>query len=159
MDADFRLECMARLHPEAVAMSLLKDLKKEFSLYEIAIMTRTAAARMLGLKDRGHLQPGAIADIAVYSEQADKEAMFTEADLVFKNGDLVVKNGKVQMRRHGATQMIQAHFEPKIKRELQAHYDRFYNLSLDNFKVQDVSFKQTDGERFVSHGCGQPYLA
>lgn len=31
-------------------------------------MTRTATARMLELYDRGHLMPGGIADIAVYSE-------------------------------------------------------------------------------------------
>jgi len=55
--------------------------------------------------------------------------------------------------------MIQVSFEPHIKRELQAYYDRFYNLSLDNFKVADVSFRQADSERFVSHDAGQPYLA
>ncbi|WP_432745620.1 formylmethanofuran dehydrogenase subunit A [Methylobacter sp. G7] len=159
MDYDFRLECMARLNQEAVSMSLLKDLKKEFSLYEIAVMTRTAAARLLGLHDRGHLMPGAIADIAVYSEQADKEAMFTAADLLFKNGELVVKQGVIWQRRQGTTQTIQAQFHPHIKRDIQAYYDRFYNLSLDNFKVEDVSFRQADSERFVSHDCGQAYLA
>lgn len=159
MDADFRLQCMAGLHPDAVAMSLLKDLKKEFSHYEIAIMTRTAASRMLGLHDRGHLQPGGIADIAVYSEQADKEAMFTDAYLVFKNGELVVKNGVIQQRLHGCTQTIQAQFDPHIKRDIQAYYNRFYNLSLDNFAVGDVGFNQTDSERFVLHDCGQPYHA
>jgi len=157
MDADFRLECMAGLHPDAIAMSLLKDLKKEFSLYEIATMTRTAAARMLGLHDRGHLLPGGIADIAVYSEQADKEAMFTEAHLVFKNGELVVEKGVVQQRIRGRTQTIQAQFDPHIKRDIQAYYDRFYNLSLDNFAVGEVGFNQTDNERFVWHDCGKPY--
>jgi len=157
MDADFRLECMAGLHPDAIAMSLLKDLKKEFSLYEIATMTRTAAARMLGLHDRGHLLPGGIADIAVYSEQTDKEAMFADAHLVFKNGELVVKNGVVQQRVHGRTQTIQAQFDPNIKRDIQAYYDRFYNLSLDNFAVGEVGFNQTDNERFVWHDCGKPY--
>jgi len=157
MDADFRLECMAGLHPDAIAMSLLKNLKKEFSLYEIATMTRTAAARMLGLHDRGHLLPGGIADIAVYSEQTDKEAMFADAHLVFKNGELVVKNGVVQQRVHGRTQTIQAQFDPNIKRDIQAYYDRFYNLSLDNFAVGEVGFNQTDNERFVWHDCGKPY--
>ncbi|MDP3330574.1 MAG: formylmethanofuran dehydrogenase subunit A [Methylococcaceae bacterium] len=157
MDADFRLECMAGLHPDAVALSLLKDLKKEFSLYDIATMTRTAAARMLGLHDRGHLLPGGIADIAVYSEQADKEAMFADAHLVFKNGELVVKNGVVQQRLHGRTQTIQAQFDTHIKRDIQAYYDRFYNLSLDNFAVGEVGFNQTDNERFVWHDCGKPY--
>jgi len=159
MDYDFRLECMAGLNQEAVAMSLLKDLKKEFTLYEMAIMTRTAAARMLGLHDRGHLMPGGIADIAVYSFKANKEEMFSAADLVFKNGELVVKNGAVQTQRNGTTQTIQVPFDAKIKRDIQAYYDRFYNLSLDNFKVDAISFRQTDSERFVSHNAGEPYFA
>ncbi|MDI1294195.1 MAG: hypothetical protein PSV18_15860 [Methylobacter sp.] len=85
--------------------------------------------------------------------------MFTDANWVFKNGDLVVKNGLVQQRLHGRTQTIQAQFDFRIRREIQAYYDRFYNLSLDNFAVGDVSFNQTDGERFVMHNCGQPYHA
>jgi len=55
--------------------------------------------------------------------------------------------------------MIQVHFEQRIKRDIQAYYNRFYNLSLDNFKVQDISFRQTDSERFVCHDSGQPYVA
>lgn len=157
MDYEFRLEWLTQLNPEAVEMSLLKDLKKEFSLYEIAIMTRTAAAQMLGLKDRGHLKAGAIADIAVYHPQTDKEAMFNRADLVFKNGELVVKNGDVKMRKNGTTQTIQPHFESQIKRDVQDYYDQFYNLKLHNFQVEDVSFNQTDTERFISHQCGKPY--
>jgi formylmethanofuran dehydrogenase subunit A len=114
---------------------------------------------MLGLKDRGTLNVGAIADIAVYRPQADKEAMFNRADFVFKNGELVIKNGDVQQRKHGKTQTIQAYFEPQIKRDVQAYYDQFYNLKLSNFQVEDVSFSQTDTERFVSHQCGKPYEA
>jgi len=85
--------------------------------------------------------------------------MFSDADLVFKNGELVVKDGVVQSQRNGATQMIRVHCEAQIKRDIQAYYDRFYNLSLDNFRVEDVSFRQTDSERFVSHTVGQPYRA
>jgi formylmethanofuran dehydrogenase subunit A len=140
-------------------MTLLKDLKKEFSLYEIAIMTRTAAAQMLGLKDRGNLNVGAMADIAVYRPQADKEAMFNRADFVFKNGELVIKNGEVQARKNGTTRIVQPHFDSQIKRDVQTYYDQFYNLKLHNFQVEDVSFSQTDTERFVSHQCGKPYEA
>ena len=83
--------------------------------------------------------------------------MFSDADLVFKNGELVVKDGVVQSQRNGATQMIRVHCEAQIKHDIQAYYDRFYNLNLDNFKVEDVSFRQADSERFVSHASGQPY--
>jgi formylmethanofuran dehydrogenase subunit A len=159
MDKDYRLECMAQLNQEAVAMSLLKDLHKEFSLYDIAIMTRTAAAQLLGLADRGHLMPGAVADIAVYTEQEDKASMFGHAALVFKNGHLVVKDGEVVGRRNGTAQIVQPAFDKQIERRLQLYYDQFYNLKLDSFAVADVSFNQSDNERFIRHSCGTPYLA
>ncbi|MGD7035703.1 formylmethanofuran dehydrogenase subunit A [Methylotuvimicrobium buryatense] len=159
MDRDYRLQCLEQLNQEAVAMSLLKDLDKEFSLYDIAVMTRTAAARLLGLPDRGHLRPGAVADIAVYREQADKAAMFADAELLFKNGRLAVQNGAVVERCNGTAQVVQPLFDHRIERDLQNYYDRFYNLGLANFTVGDVDAGQADSERFRAHACGRPYLA
>src|SRR5207237_9566741 len=77
MDKPVRDEQFARLHPDVAAQSALRHITRELSLYEIAIMTRAAPARLLGLADRGHLGPGAAADVAVYRWQADAEAMFT----------------------------------------------------------------------------------
>lgn len=153
MDYEYRLACLDRIHPDVVAMTLLKDLKKEFSLYEIAVMTRTAAANLLGLYDRGHLAPGAIADIAVYTRQDNKEAMFDRAALVFKNGRLVVRDGEVVECIRGTAQMIYPSYDPGIKRTIKNHFDRFYSLSLENFTIKDVDFVQRDQERFVVHDC------
>ena len=153
MDYDYRLACLERIHPDVVAMTLLKDLKKEFSLYEVAVMTRTAAANLLGLYDRGHLTPGGIADIAVYTPQDNKEAMFDRATLVFKNGRLVVRDGEVVERIRGTAQMIYPSYDPGIKRTIKNHFDRFYSLSLENFTLKDVDFVQRDQERFVVHNC------
>lgn len=153
MDYEYRLACLERIHPDVVAMTLLKDLKKEFSLYEIAVMTRTAAANLLGLYDRGHLAPGAIADIAVYTCQDNKEAMFDRAALVFKNGRLVVRDGEVVEHIRGTAQMIYPSYNPGIKRTIKNHFDRFYSLSLENFTIKDLDFVQQDQERFVVHDC------
>lgn len=159
MDRDYRLQCLEQLNQDAVSMTLLKDLDKEFSLYDIAVMTRTAAARLLGLPDRGHLRPGAMADIAVYREQADKAAMFADAELLFKNGRLAVQNGTIVERINGTAQVVQPLFDHRIERDLQNYYDRFYNLGLANFTVGDVDAGQADSERFRAHACGRPYLA
>ena len=153
MDYEYRLACLERIHPDVVAMTLLKDLKKEFSLYEIAVMTRTAAANLLGLYDRGHLAPGAIADIAVYTCQDNKEAMFDRAALVFKNGRLVVRDGEVVEHIRGTAQMIYPSYNPGIKRTIKNHFDRFYSLSLENFTIKDLDIVQQDQERFVVHDC------
>jgi formylmethanofuran dehydrogenase subunit A len=116
-------------------------------------MTRTAAANLLGLYDRGHLTPGGIADIAVYTPQDNKEAMFDRATLVFKNGRLVVRDGEVVERIRGTAQMIYPSYDPGIKRTIKNHFDRFYSLSLENFTIKDVDFVQRDQERFVVHDC------
>ena len=84
MNADYRAEVMSKLNQEALAMTMLPDLKREYTLHEIAIMTRSAAARLMGLYDRGSLAPGCIADIAVYTPQNDIRAMFANAHKVFK---------------------------------------------------------------------------
>ena len=81
-------------------------------------MTRAAPAKLLGLKDRGHLGAGAIADIAVYRKGKDIAKMFREAALVFKNGELVVKDGKVTHYRWGKTLRLNP---PPDKAMVRAH--------------------------------------
>ena len=151
MDYEYRLECLERIHPDVTAITLLKSLKKEFSLHEIAVMTRSAAARLLGLADRGHLRPGAIADVAIYSERDDKAKMFATADLVFKNGVRVVQDGEIIQRLPGAAQIIRPVFDHRIERNIQSYFDRFYSLSLDHFAVNDALFSHADHQRFNAH--------
>lgn len=148
MDADYREARMAGLNQEALALTLLPELKREFSLTEIAVMTRAAPARLLGLADRGHLAPGAVADVAVYTPQTDQSAMFARAALVLKNGRVVVRDGEVVARVHGTAQRVSPEFDRRIERSIKAYFDRFYSLSLDNFQVSDVDFGRKDAEHF-----------
>ena len=94
MDAGERDRWAARLPKAALAMSSLAEIRREYSFAEIATMTRAAPARLLGLADRGHLAPGALADVAVYDDLPDRAAMFRKAHLVFKNGEPVVREGR-----------------------------------------------------------------
>ena len=66
MDPDFRASEFEKINVYAKDISDLKYLKRAYSMYEIAIMTRAAPAKILGLKDRGSLKDGSIADISVY---------------------------------------------------------------------------------------------
>ena len=70
MSRDLRAEWIARLPPAAMAVTTLPSITREYSLDEIAMMTRAAPARLLGLTDRGHLGAGAVADVAVYDDDA-----------------------------------------------------------------------------------------
>lgn len=163
MDADYRQACMSRMNQEALALTLLPGLKRELSLSELATMTRCAAARLLGLHDRGHLAPGAIADIAVYDPgrsgtkvlgapigrpHPDYQAMFANAALVFKHGQLVVKDGEVIASPRGCAQTVQPDFDPRIERDIQNHFDRFYSLKLRHFTIDEATFGGENGQRF-----------
>jgi len=59
MDANYRDATLATLNPDAAEITLLRDIKREYSLYELAITTRAAPAKLMGLPDRGHLGVGA----------------------------------------------------------------------------------------------------
>ena len=62
MDRGFRRDTMQRVNQDALKYSTLPMLEREYSLYEIAVLTRAGPARSLGLKDLGHVGPGAKAD-------------------------------------------------------------------------------------------------
>ncbi len=93
MDRTFRNEMLDRVHSTVRENTLLNDLDREYSLDEIAIITRVAPAEILGLSERGHLRPGAVADLAVYREQSNWEETFKSANWVFKSGVPIVESG------------------------------------------------------------------
>jgi formylmethanofuran dehydrogenase subunit A len=115
MDKGFRDEQLAKLHPDVAAQCALKDMKRELTLNEIAIMTRAAPARLLGLSDRGHLGEGAAADIAIYREAGDPETMFTRAAWVFKDGVPVVRDGAIVATPVGGVHFAQPGYDETIE--------------------------------------------
>lgn len=137
MDRGFRQDMMQKVNPDALKYSSLPTLNREYSLYEIAILTRAGPARSLGLKDRGHLGPGASADITVYFDKADREAMFTKPELVFKNGELIVRDGKVIKVVQGATHVARPEYDKAIEKPLKEYFDRYHTVRMENFKLSD----------------------
>lgn len=137
MDRGFRQDMMQKVNPDALKYSSLPTLGREYSLYEIAILTRAGPARSLGLKDRGHLGPGASADITVYFDKADREAMFTKPELVFKNGELIVRDGKVIKVVQGATHVARPEYDKAIEKPLKEYFDRYHTVRMENFKLSD----------------------
>jgi formylmethanofuran dehydrogenase subunit A len=144
MDRDLRAQWMQTLPPAALAVTTLPSIRREYSLNEIATMTRAAPASLLGLKDRGHLGVGAVADVAVYDEQADKAKMFSAAALVFKNGELMVRDGQVTQSRAGRALVVQPEHDRAVDRRLREYYDERYGLSPDLFKVPPNALPNPD---------------
>ena len=53
MDKDLRAQWLARIPAEAAAMTTLPSLTREYTVYEVATMTRAAPARLLGSRTAG----------------------------------------------------------------------------------------------------------
>lgn len=156
MDRDLRAAWCARLNPRAIQASLLPSIERQYSLYEIAIMTRAAPARLLGLSDRGHLRPGGIADIAVYDDLPDRTAMFSSAALVFKDGQEVVRDGRIVAAPRGRTQVVRPEYERAVEQDVQRHFQRFYSLDLEHLRIGDSQMRELIGSDLNIHPSGSP---
>jgi formylmethanofuran dehydrogenase subunit A len=153
MSRDARGEAIGRLPREAVAMTTLPSIAREYTFGEIATMTRAAPAKLLGLKDRGHLGEGALADIAVYSPGSDLAKMFRFAHLVFKDGDLIVRDGRVTHYRWGKVLKVNPGYDKAIDRRLSDYYDRHFGNSRDLFAVKEHLLPHAEPFREVA--CAQ----
>ena len=147
MDKTFRQDVMKTINQDALKYSALATLDREYSLYEIAIMTRAGPAKSLGLKDRGHLAAGASADITVYDDNPDREAMFATPELVFKNGDLIVRNGKIIKVVNGATHVARPSYDKGNEKSLKQYFDDFHTVRMENFRLSD--------DEIINHGQGE----
>lgn len=87
MDAEKRGLFLSGLNPESVESSSLKNNAREFTLSEIATITRLAPAIVAGKKNRD-LDKWAV-DAVVYEDMKDREKMFATPRYVIrkKNGD------------------------------------------------------------------------
>ena len=149
MSRDLRAKWMAELPPESMAVTTLPSITREYSLYEIAAMTRAAPTKLLGLTDRGHLGAGAVADVAVYEDLTDRAQMFRAASLVFKDGDLVVRDGHVTHNRWGRALAVAPERDRAIDRRMRDYYEERYGLSDEFLKVPDYALDRPEPFEFV----------
>ncbi len=137
MDKDCREAMRLKLHPKAAQCTCLAELDREYSLEEIAIITRAAPARILGLTDKGHLGAGARGDVAIYREQPDKEKMFSTPAYVLKDGKLVVKDGKPLQTFIGRRLIVEPEGSRILSPDLVNDFRNYYSVELGNFAVQE----------------------
>ena len=153
MDRTFRNEMLATINKHAALASTLGSIQREYSLYEIAIMTRAAPARSLGLKNRGHLGAGAVADITVYNEFRNKEHMFAKPVYVFKDGELVARDGKIVKSTKGSTHVLRPEYDKTLERSLQDYFDKYHSVKMDNFKISDDEITELGKGNIIVQPC------
>ncbi len=149
MDLDFRNAQIDKINVYAKDISKLKSIKRTYSLYEIAIMTRAAPAKILGFNDRGSLRKGSVADIAIYDPKKPIDEMFRNAKYVFKNGIEVVKNGNVLRHLKTKTKCLNVNYDKKIHKNIQEWFNSFYSLDLKEFEL-DENFFDANNFEFIN---------
>ncbi len=137
MDKSFRYEEMKRVNQKALDNCSLRDMEREFTLNEIAIITRAGPARALGLTSKGHLGIGADADITIYDEMEDKEMMFNAPRYVIKSGHSIIENHEFKNDFIGKLLHITPEYDKKIEEVVQPFFESYYSIEFSNYAVAD----------------------
>ncbi|WP_166825875.1 formylmethanofuran dehydrogenase subunit A [Thalassoroseus pseudoceratinae] len=137
MDRTRREEILKQVPTEVRERCTLGELDREYSLNEIAIITRAAPARMLGLVNKGHLGVGADADVTVYAPQADHERMFELPRYVIKAGDVVVDDGEVRSSNVGKLMHVSPEFDPDSLPHIREWFENHYTIQFNNYAVSE----------------------
>jgi formylmethanofuran dehydrogenase subunit A len=136
MDRAHRDAQLARVNRSLLAGSALADgLAREYTLNEIAIITRAGPARLLGLRDKGHLGVGADGDVSVYGRDEDVARMFAAPRHVVKGGTLVVEEGQLRRAPAGRRLHVRPAFDDQVTAEVKRFFDRYGSVSFENYPV------------------------
>jgi formylmethanofuran dehydrogenase subunit A len=150
MDRTWRKDVLKTCPPEILKRTSLGDLDREYTLNEIAIVTRAGPARILGLRHKGHLGPGADADVAIYTPDDDKEKMFELPRTVIKSGRIVVEQGEVRETPNGRTLHVEPDYDRGVEDDIRRWFENRYSIRWRNYPV--------DGS-YVHEPCVVPTLA
>jgi len=144
MDRSYRQDVLATCHPRIRERCALADLDREYTLNEIAIITRAAPARILGLKHKGHLGPGADADITIYTPHDNKETMFEMPRLVIKSGRVIVEQGEIRDPLIGKTLHVEPDYDHDVERDIQEWFEKYYSIRWRNYPVDSSYLHESE---------------
>jgi formylmethanofuran dehydrogenase subunit A len=145
-----RDESAEDMHKVIYDRAIYPSIDREYSLYEIAIITRGMAAKALGLHEhgKGHLGVGADGDVAIYDmspEETDAgkiQKAFLNTKYTIKGGEVVVKDGEVVATPDGKTYFVTPECDDTLTDEmmvkLKDKFDHYYSVTYNNYAVQDA---------------------
>lgn len=137
MDNGLRRERLAALPEPVRERSSLRDFDRQYTLSEIATITRAAPAKMLGLSRKGHLGPGADGDITIYAPDDDRRRMFAIPRWVIKAGAIVVEDGELRHAPEGITRHVAPDFDRAQEADIRAWFDRWSSIRFAHFGMAD----------------------
>ena len=154
MSRDARREALKQVHPRVLKRAVLADLDREYTLDEIAIITRAAPARLLGLKNKGHLGLGADGDVTIYTPNENKEVMFSMPRMLIKAGRVIVEDGEIRDEAEGRTLHVAPEYDPAVVPDIEAWFEQYYTIQFANYPVDDSYLPH--GERVPCQGLDSP---
>jgi len=151
MDRTRRQDLLAGLPARLREATVLAQLGREYTLNEIAIITRAAPAKLLGLSRKGHLGVGADADITIYTPNPDIQEMFEMPRFVLKAGEVLIEQGEVRQSISGHTLQTAPEYDqqviPSIRDWFEASYTiQFGNYAIDPEEIEPTVVEPTRGE-------------
>lgn len=147
MSRKYRKKTISELNKAVNDRSTIHAIDREYSLYEIAVITRAGQAKALGIsKEKGHLGVGAHADVAVYDIDASKlngseeiEKKLSSAAYTIKDGEIVVRNGEiiktVDGRTYWVNPQVNEELEKEVMKDIEYNFKRYYSVNLANYPV------------------------
>ena len=135
MDRGRRQEVLDKAPAGVAERCVLAELSREYTLYEIAIITRAAPARILGLQNKGHLGVGADADVTIYSRDDDIQRMFELPRYVVHHGEIVVDGGEVKSNMEGKLLHVAPEFDQDMVPDIQDWFEKHYTIQFNNYPV------------------------
>ena len=144
-----REKTMKKISKKARRNSLLPSISREYSLYEIATVTRAGQAKALGLKHKGHLGIGADADVAIYNlnpEEIDPSKKyktlrraFKKTAYTIKDGNIVVKDGEIVKSVEGKTFWVNVNMaEPaEVNADMKSRFRDYWTVEYENYPVSE----------------------
>ena len=137
MDRAYRDERLKAVNQKLLAGSTLLDgLAREYTLGEIAIVTRAGPARLLGLSRKGHLGPGADADVTVYAPDTDRAKMFAAPRYVIKGGTMVVEEGQLRRASAGARLAVRPDYDVAVTKDVKRFFDAYASVAFENYGAE-----------------------
>ena len=139
MDRSVRDERLKQVNPKLLAGSALADgLAREYTLNEIAIVTRAGPARLLGLAHKGHLGAGADADVTIYARDPDLARMFSTPRYVLKGGAVIVEEGQLRRAPAGRRLRLAPGYDETVLTDLRRHFDDHSTVRFENYPVREL---------------------
>jgi len=157
MSREVRKKILAKVPRLTRVRTNLSAIDREYSFYEIAIVTRAGTAKILGLKNKGHLGIGADADVAIYNinpTEIDPSKDYKKVRRAFRNaaytvkaGEIVAKDGEITTAPNGRTYWIKTEVPTDLmdamKATLVEKFEDYYTVKLENYPIPERYLAQS----------------